>query len=80
MGSALDRIDGAIDDLTARVSDLQSLTEHAAAESLEKKARIFAEHVVPAMAASREVADRIEEAVADEFWTLPKYREMLFLV
>ena len=41
---------------------------------------MFAEHVVPVMAASREVADRIEEAVADEFWTLPKYREMLFIV
>jgi glutamine synthetase type III len=32
------------------------------------------------MAGVREVADRIEETVADEFWTLPKYREMLFLV
>ena len=80
VGSALDRIDGAIDDLTARVSHLQAAVEHAATESLEKKARIFADHVVPAMAASREIADRIEEAVADEFWTLPKYREMLFIV
>jgi len=32
------------------------------------------------MAAVREVADRIEESVADDLWTLPKYREMLFLV
>jgi glutamine synthetase type III len=31
------------------------------------------------MAAVREVADRIEEMVADDFWTLPKYSEMLFL-
>jgi len=28
----------------------------------------------------REVCDKIEETVADEFWSLPKYREMLFLV
>ena len=47
---------------------------------LEKKAALFAEKVVPAMAAVREVSDRIEESVADEFWTLPKYREMLLLV
>jgi hypothetical protein len=26
------------------------------------------------------VCDRIEESVADEFWTLPKYREMLSLI
>ena len=32
------------------------------------------------MAAVREVCDRIEESVADEFWTLPKYREMLSLI
>jgi glutamine synthetase type III len=32
------------------------------------------------MAALREACDRIEETVADEFWTLPKYSEMLFLV
>ena len=25
-------------------------------------------------------ADGIESSVADEFWTLPKYAEMLFLV
>jgi len=35
---------------------------------------------VPAMAAVREVSDRLEETVADEFWTLPKYSEMLFVV
>ena len=26
------------------------------------------------------VSDRLEETVADEFWTLPKYSEMLFIV
>jgi glutamine synthetase type III len=35
---------------------------------------------VPAMAGAREVCDRLEEMVADEFWTLPKYREMLLLI
>ena len=45
-----------------------------------KKSRLLADEVVPAMAALREVCDRIEEMVADEFWTLPKYSEMLFLV
>jgi glutamine synthetase len=81
IGAALDRVGVAIEDITARLGDLQAVADRTAAEaSLDKKACGYAEQVVPAMAAVREVADRIEETVADEFWTLPKYREMLFLV
>jgi glutamine synthetase len=79
--SALERVAGAIEELTGRAAELQGAAEKGAAEGgLEKKARILAEQVVPAMAAVREVADRVEEMVADDFWTLPKYREMLLLV
>ncbi len=35
--------------------------------------------VLPAMADVRELADALEEHVADELWPLPKYREMLFV-
>jgi glutamine synthetase len=35
--------------------------------------------VIPAMAAVREVADRLEGIVADDLWPLPKYQEMLFI-
>ncbi len=81
IGAALDRVGLAIEDLTARTADLQAAADRASAEGgLDKKARMYAEQVVPAMAAVRDVADRIEELVADDFWTLPKYREMLFLV
>jgi glutamine synthetase len=70
-----------VEAVNTRVQDLQAAAERAAGESdLDKRARLLAEHVVPAMATVREVCDRIEESVADEFWTLPKYREMLFLV
>jgi glutamine synthetase len=78
--SALERLVAAMDDLTGRQADLQAAADRGAAETLEKKARILAEQVVPAMAAVREAADRIEEMVADDLWTLPKYQEMLFLV
>jgi glutamine synthetase len=81
IGAALMRIGASIDELAAKGSELQSAADRAAAESnLEKKARVLADHVVPAMATVREVADRIEENVADDLWTLPKYREMLSLV
>jgi glutamine synthetase len=44
-----------------------------------KKANGLASKVIPAMQAVRNVADELEGKVADEHWTLPKYREMLFL-
>jgi glutamine synthetase len=79
--SALDRTSAAVDELAGRMAELQSAAEKAGKESdLEKHAHALAEKVVPAMAAVREVCDRLEETVADEFWTLPKYSEMLFIV
>jgi glutamine synthetase len=78
---ALSRLESAISDLDSRVEELAKHMERASkAGGLEKQARVFADSVVPAMAAIREVSDTIEEEVADEFWTLPKYHEMLFLV
>jgi glutamine synthetase len=48
-------------------------------EDLPAKATFFASDIVPAMAEIREVADYLEEVIADDLWPLPKYREMLFL-
>ncbi|HHG84580.1 MAG TPA: glutamine synthetase type III, partial [Bacteroidetes bacterium] len=39
----------------------------------------YSDKVVPAMAAVREAADKLETLVADKHWPLPKYREMLFM-
>jgi hypothetical protein len=35
--------------------------------------------MLPAMAAVREVADRLEGLVPDDLWPLPKYAEILFI-
>jgi glutamine synthetase len=35
--------------------------------------------VIPAMAAVRDWADRLEKVVADDIWPLPKYSEILFI-
>jgi glutamine synthetase len=35
--------------------------------------------VLPAMAAVREVADRLERVLPDHLWPLPKYSEILFI-
>jgi glutamine synthetase len=43
------------------------------------EARYVEQSVLPAMAAVREVADRLERIVPDERWPLPKYSEILFI-
>ena len=76
-----DGVNAAVDAVVSRGAALQAAAERASGEGdLARKARLLAEEVVPAMAGLREACDRIEETVADEFWTLPKYSEMLFLV
>jgi glutamine synthetase len=52
--------------------------EHPAQEGLEL-AKWMRDTVVPAMEATRDVADRLERIVADDLWPLPKYSEMLFI-
>jgi glutamine synthetase len=37
------------------------------------------DQVIPAMDATREIADQLETLVADDLWPLPKYEEMLFI-
>ena len=52
--------------------------DHPAEEGLEL-AKYMRDTVVPAMEATRDVADRLERIVADDLWPLPKYSEMLFI-
>jgi glutamine synthetase len=75
-----ERLDDAVDTLAARVKSMEAAVERSANEGLARRAEVLAQEVVPGMAAVREVADRIEELVADEYWTLPKYSEMLFII
>lgn len=58
---------------------LDHALEKAETDNLEKKASAFAYGVSEAMAAVREVCDKLELVVEDGLWPLPKYREMLFL-
>jgi len=43
------------------------------------KALAYHDHVLPFMAEIRDHADALELIVDDEMWTLPKYRELLFV-
>ncbi len=65
--------------LKSAISLLDHAVEKAEAGSEEKKASAFAYEVSDAMAAVREACDKLELAIDDGLWPLPKYREMLFL-
>lgn len=57
-------------------------TELAMAEKIHEefeKAVTLCNKVIPSMQKVREFSDAAEGQVADELWTLPKYRELLFL-
>jgi glutamine synthetase len=47
--------------------------------NLRDHAIYYGDTVVPLMAEIRGCSDRLENIIADEYWPLPKYREMLFV-
>jgi glutamine synthetase len=79
IAAACDRVGGLIDDLTDRIDALEH-AQHEAHEAgtVEREARAFVEGVIPAQIALREAADELETVVTDDYWPLPKYRELLF--
>lgn len=57
----------------------QVLGEVSTKESEDKKALYLCSSGAASMEAIRTSADRLEQLTADDYWPLPKYREMLFL-
>jgi glutamine synthetase len=76
---ACDRVGGLLDRLGESIEAVEQAQHEAhEASGLHAEARAFAERVIPAQNALREVADELETVVADDLWPLPKYRELLF--
>ena len=78
---------GALEDLSALVTSLHAglsdltgaLAAHAGSTALEE-AQHAQSALLPAMAAVRSAADKLEGVVADDLWPLPTYQEMLFIL
>ncbi|HET6425347.1 MAG TPA: hypothetical protein VFG20_16785 [Planctomycetaceae bacterium] len=51
---------------------------HGVSNPKETAQHCFSE-MKPAIAAVREVVDELETVVADDYWPLPTYQEMLFI-
>jgi glutamine synthetase len=73
IGGALGEVIGAMERVQKLLAEADSMHDEAA------RARKLAHEVRPAMAEARVAADKVEHLVADELWSTPKYREMLFV-
>ncbi len=62
-----------------RSLEAANLSENQPHEDTLAHANYMHDTVVPAMDATRAAADKLEKVVADEFWPLPKYSEILFI-
>jgi glutamine synthetase len=69
-----------VDQLTERIFALeQANAGHPESHEALDAAKYVQGEVQPAMAAVREVADKLERIVPDDLWPLPKYSEILFI-
>ncbi len=79
---------GLLKDVTAagaqfrdRLSKLEKLLDKAQAtqfDDLKARSVYYRDRVMPAMEALREVADKLETLLGDEFWPIPTYTDLMF--
>jgi glutamine synthetase len=73
-------VTGLVDELVEKLAALDAANTGHPEVDEPIEAAIYVENtVVPAMAAVREVADKLEGVVRDGLWPLPKYSEILFV-
>jgi glutamine synthetase len=77
--SLIDETSGLLDQLQAAVARLREVNVGHPEDDLMAEAQYMRDTVVPAVAATREVVDKLERVVADDLWPLPKYSEILFI-
>lgn len=69
-----------VDEIVAKVDEMVACRHTAnRLESARDKAVAYHDTVIPLMHEIRANADALEMIVDDEMWTLPKYRELLFV-
>ncbi len=69
-----------VDEFVERIFELEVANrDHPEEGDILDEAKYVQSTVIPAMAAAREVADKLERIVPDDLWPLPKYSEILFI-
>jgi glutamine synthetase len=77
--STLKTVNGLLNDLVSANEALSKQNAELGGDDIHSKATHMAKNVIPAMGAVRAVADQLEKVVADDYWPLPTYRDMLFV-
>ncbi|HEU4742935.1 MAG TPA: glutamine synthetase III [Meiothermus sp.] len=75
----LEQVAKAADALSDALEELKKQNAELGGDEVHSKAHHMRDNVLPAMAAVRKAADTLERIVADKYWPLPSYREMLFV-
>ncbi|WP_245958875.1 glutamine synthetase III family protein [Meiothermus luteus] len=69
----------ATDALSDALEKLKVQNAELGGDEVHEKAHHMRDNVLPAMAEVRKAADALERILADKYWPLPSYREMLFV-
>jgi glutamine synthetase len=73
-------IEPLVDAFVDRIFELEAANNgHPETEDVLEAAKYVQATVIPALEATREIADRLERIVPDNLWPLPKYAEILFI-
>lgn len=68
-----------LNELIIALGELSKQNAELGGDDVHDKAHHVYTNVIPAMNAVREKADKLEKLVADDYWPMPTYREMLFV-
>jgi glutamine synthetase len=79
VGKLATEISGLIDEFVDAIFALETANRDHPEDGIFDEAKYVQTTVLPAMAAVREVADKLERIVPDDLWPLPKYSEILFI-
>ena len=75
-----EELGGLVDEFVDAIFALEAANrEHPNTGDVLEGAKYVQSAVLDAMAAVRDVADRLEKIVPDDLWPLPKYSEVLFI-
>ncbi len=75
----LDEVNALVRDLQESIGILEKALENHEEGSTLDHAKHARDHVLPSVVRVREIVDKLECIVSDEFWPLPTYQEMLFI-
>ncbi len=68
-----------LDELDTALQELHSVLRAIPMDSPRTRAEYIRDHILPALERLRPIVDYLERLVADAYWPLPSYREMLFV-